>query len=42
MEITKDEGLALEILSNHRLSENDVDDARFLTFFGTFCFLVIY
>jgi len=35
MVIKKDEGLAVEILRNHLLSEKDIDEARFLTFFDT-------
>ena len=35
MEIAKDEGFAVEILRNHRLSENDIDEACLLAFFDT-------
>ncbi len=41
VEITKDEGFVVEILLNHRLSENDVDAVRFLIFFDTSCSLVV-
>lgn len=34
--MAKDEGWAVEILRNHLLSEKDVDDALFLTFFDTY------
>lgn len=36
MEMTKDDGLTLVILSNHLLSEKDVDEARFLNFFDIY------
>jgi hypothetical protein len=42
VEITKDEGLVVEILLSHRLSENDVDAVRFLIFFDISCSLVVY
>jgi hypothetical protein len=41
MEITSDEGFVVEILLNHRLSEKDMDEACFLTFFDISCFLVV-
>ena len=41
MEVTTDDGLAVEILRNHRLSENDVLVARLLALFDTFCFLTV-
>jgi len=37
----KDEGSAVEILRNHRLSEKDMDDALLLTFFDTSSSLVV-
>jgi len=37
----KDEGFAVEILRNHLLSEKDIDEARFLTFFDTSCSLIV-
>ena len=39
--VAKAEGFAVEILRNQRLSEKDIDEALFLTFFDTFCFLVV-
>lgn len=40
MEMTKAEGFAVEILRNHRLSEKDIDEVCFLTFFDIFYFLI--
>ena len=42
MEMTRDEGLAVEIFWNHRLSENLVSAARLLAFLDTYCSLVVY
>ena len=41
MVITRDEGFVVEILSNQRLSENGIDVACFLIFFGISCSLVV-
>jgi hypothetical protein len=39
--IAKDEGFAVEILRNHRLSEKDIDEVLFLIFFATYYTLVV-
>ena len=40
-EMAKDEGFAVEILRNHRLSENDMFDALLLTFFDISSSLIV-
>ena len=40
-ESTKEEGFVVEILLNHRLRENDVDDVRLLSFFAISCSLIV-
>ena len=39
--IAKDDGFVVEILRNHRLSEKDMDEALFLTFFDTSFSLIV-
>jgi len=41
MVMAKEEGFAVEILRNHLLSEKDIDEALFLTFFDTCCSLIV-
>ena len=41
IETIKDDGFVVEIFENHRLSENAVDEVRFLSFFAISCFLVV-
>jgi len=41
IEMIKDDGFVVEILVNHRLSENAVDEVCFLSFFAISCFLVV-
>jgi hypothetical protein len=41
MDVMSAEGFAVEILLNHRLIENDMDEACFLTFRDIFCFLFL-
>jgi len=41
IEMIKEEGFVVEILLNHRLSENDIDAARLLTFFDISCSLTV-